>query len=255
VYHFVSMKIPISRQDHQPVYVLHTYPYLETSLVVELFTRNFGRVATIAKGARRPRSAMRGMLQSFQPLVATWSGKSELRTLHEMEWQGGLHVLKGQALICGFYLNELMLRLLPREDPHEALFEHYQQALQALTGEEAQSIVLRRYEIRLLQELGYALSLTHEAGNGDDIDAGALYSFIPEHGAVKTAPQRTNGQSLQNQSGIQLRGKTLLDMAQNDFTDTQTLQQSKQLMRTLINHHLGDKPLHTRQLLIDLQQL
>jgi DNA repair protein RecO (recombination protein O) len=249
------MKIPISRQDQQPVYVLHTYPYLETSLVVELFTRNFGRVATIAKGARRPRSAMRGMLQSFQPLLATWSGKSELRTLHGMEWQGGLHVLQGQALICGFYLNELMLRLLPREDPHEALFEHYQQALQALTGDEAQSIVLRRYEIRLLQELGYALSLTHEASNGDVIVAEAQYSFIPEHGAIKVALQNSNGQSLQNQSGIQLRGKTLLDMAQDNYTDTQTLQQSKQLMRTLISHHLGDKPLHTRQLLIDLQQL
>ncbi|HEY8085811.1 MAG TPA: DNA repair protein RecO [Methylophilaceae bacterium] len=246
------MSNAILRKESQPVYVLHTYPYLETSLVVELFTRNSGRVATIAKGARRPRSAMRGMLQSFQPLVATWSGKSELRTLHGMEWQGGLHVLKGQALICGFYLNELLLRLLPREDPHETLFEHYQQALQALAGDEAQSIVLRRYEIRLLQELGYALSLTHEAGNGDIIEAEAQYAFIPEHGAVKAA---RNAQSPHNQSGIQLRGKTLLDMAQDDYTDTQTLQQSKQLMRTLISHHLGDKPLHTRQLLIDLQQL
>jgi DNA repair protein RecO (recombination protein O) len=249
------MRIPISRQDNQPVFVLHSYPYLETSLVVELFTRNFGRVATIAKGARRPRSAMRGMLQAFQPLLATWSGKSELRTLHGMEWQGGLHVLQGQALICGFYLNELMLRLLPREDPHQSLFEHYQQALQALTGDESQTIVLRRFEIRLLQELGYALSLTHEAGDGDAIDAQALYAFIPEHGAVRVASQAIRVQSLQNQSGIQLRGKTLLDMAQDDYTDLHTQQQSKLLMRTLISHHLGDKPLHTRQLLIDLQQL
>lgn len=257
MYHFVSMSNLISRKESQPVYVLHSYPYLETSLVVELFTRSSGRVATIAKGARRPRSAMRGMLQSFQPLVATWSGKSELRTLHGMEWQGGLHVLKGQALICGFYLNELMLRLLPREDPHETLFEHYQQALQALAGEEAQSIVLRRYEIRLLQELGYALSLTHEAGDGNAIDSELQYTFVPELGAVRQKSNVSGYQEpdLQNQSGIQLRGKTLLDMAQDDYTDTQTLHQSKQLMRTLINHHLGDKPLHTRQLLIDLQQL
>ena len=236
----------LSKLENQPVYVLHTYPYLETSLVVELFTRNFGRVATVAKGARRPRSAMRGMLQSFQPLVAAWSGKSELRTLHGMEWQGGLHVLQGQALICGFYLNELMLRLLPREDPHEALFEHYEQALQALSDGEAQTSVLRRYEIRLLQELGYALPLTQEANDGDAIAAETQYLFVPEMGAVK----KPNGQT-----GVQLRGKTLLDMAQDDYSDTQTLQQSKQLMRTLISHHLGDKPLHTRQLLIDLQQL
>lgn len=247
------MNVQVSRQDNQPVYVLHTYPYLETSLVVELFTRNFGRVATVAKGARRPRSAMRGMLQSFQPLIATWSGKSELHTLNGIEWQGGLLVLQGQALICGFYLNELLLRLLPREDPHEALFEHYQQALQALTGNEPQTIVLRRYEILLLQELGYALSLTREAGNGDAIEAEAQYSFIPEHGAIKVSAKQSQSQS--PRSGIQLLGKTLLDMAQDDYTDTQTLQQSKLLMRTLISHHLGDKPLHTRQLLIDLQQL
>jgi DNA repair protein RecO (recombination protein O) len=240
------MSTPASKQENQPVYVLHTYPYLETSLVVELFTRNFGRVATIAKGARRPRSAMRGMLQSFQPLVANWSGKSELRTLHNVEWQGGLHRLQGQALICGFYLNELMLRLLPREDPHETLFEHYETALQALASDEAHPIVLRRYEISLLQELGYALPLTHEAENGDAIEPERHYLFVPELGAVKNS---------QGQSGVQLRGKTLLDMAQNNYTDTQTLQQSKQLMRTLISHHLGDKPLHTRQLLIDLQQL
>ena len=240
------MSISASKQENQPVYVLHTYPYLETSLVVELFTRNFGRVGTIAKGARRPRSAMRGMLQSFQPLIAQWSGKSELRNLHGVEWQGGLHRLQGQALICGFYLNELMLRLLPRDDAHEALFEHYESALQALANHEVHPIVLRRYEVSLLQELGYALPLTHEAENGNVIEPDEWYLFVPELGAVKNH---------HGQSGVQCRGKTLLDMAQSDYSDAQTLQQSKQLMRTLISHYLGDKPLHTRQLLIDLQQL
>ena len=246
MYHSCLMSTPASKQDNQPVYVLHTYPYLETSLVVELFSSNFGRVSTIAKGARRPRSAMRGMLQAFQPLVASWSGKSELRTLHGVEWQGGLHVLHGSALICGFYLNELMLRLLPREDPHETLFKHYEHALKALTRNEPQPIVLRRYEISLLQELGYAMPLTHDAETGEPIAAETTYIFVPEQGAIK----KTSGQS-----GVQLRGKTLLDMAQDDYTDALTLQQSKQLMRTLISHYLGDKPLHTRQLLIDLQQL
>ncbi|MDP2247321.1 MAG: recombination protein O N-terminal domain-containing protein, partial [Nitrosomonadales bacterium] len=105
----------INRQDNQPVFVLHTYPFKETSLVVELFTRDFGRVAAVAKGARRPRSAMRGMLQSFQPLVAAWSGKNELRNMHSLEWGEGLLLLQGQALMCGFYMNELLVRLLPRE--------------------------------------------------------------------------------------------------------------------------------------------
>ena len=117
------------RQDQQPVFVLHTYPFKETSLIVEMFSRDFGRIAGVAKGARRPRSAMRGMLQSFQPLQATWSGKNELRTLHGLDWGEGLLLLQGEALMCGFYLNELLLRLLPREDPHEALYAYYAQTL------------------------------------------------------------------------------------------------------------------------------
>lgn len=240
------MNAPAARQEEQAVYILHTYPYRETSLVVEMFSHTFGRVAAIAKGARRPRSLMRGMLQSFQPLVATWSGKSELRNLHGVEWRGGLHMLQGQALICGFYLNELMLRLLPREDAHETLFEHYEQTLRTLAKNEPHAIVLRQFEILLLQELGYALQLTHEAENGPEIKIDANYTFVPDHGAVRARP---------GQSGVQLRGKTLLDMAQGDYTDALTQQQSKQLMRALISHYLGEKPLHTRQLLIDLHQL
>jgi DNA repair protein RecO (recombination protein O) len=235
-----------NRHDQQPVYVLHTYPFKETSLVVELFSQQFGRVAAIAKGARRPRAAMRGMLQSFQPLLATWSGKSELRNLHGVEWRGGLHALHGQALICGFYLNELMLRLLPREDPHEALFEHYQEALLMLAQDQPQSLVLRRFEKRLLQELGYALPLEHEADSTIPVEPDRLYCYVVERGPVRQVGAQT---------GVQLHGKTLLDMVRDDYSDAQTLQQSKQLMRTLVSHYLGEQPLHTRQLLIDLQQL
>lgn len=236
----------LSRQDQQPVYVLHTYPFKETSLVVELFSRQFGRVAAIAKGARRPRAAMRGMMQAFQPLEATWSGKAELKNLHGVEWRGGLHVLQGQALICGFYLNELMLRLLPREDPHETLFDHYEEALRQLTRDQQQSLVLRRFEKRLLQELGYAFPLEHEAESDVPVDAAEVYSYAPERG-----PVRQRG----GQSGVQLHGQTLLDMARDDYSNPQTLLQSKQLMRILVSHYLGEKPLYTRQLLIDLQQL
>ncbi|GBG15812.1 DNA repair protein RecO [Novimethylophilus kurashikiensis] len=236
----------VIRQDNKPVYVLHTYPFRETSLVVELFTREFGRISALAKGARRPRAAMRGMLQSFQPLIATWSGKAELKNLHGVEWRGGLHVLHGQALICGFYLNELMLRLLPREDAHEALFEHYEEALRALARDEEQSIVLRRFETRLLQELGYALPLDHEAESATPIEPEQWYCFVLERGPVRLEA---------GESGVQLLGKTLLDMGLDDYSDPQTQLQSKQLMRALVSHYLGDKPLHTRQLLIDLQQL
>jgi DNA repair protein RecO (recombination protein O) len=238
----------ISKQDNQPVYVLHSYPFKETSLVVELFTRDFGRVAAVAKGARRPRSAMRGMLQSFQPLLGAWSGKLELKTLHSLEWYAGLLMLQGEALMCGFYMNELLLRLLAREDAHEALFDDYGLTLKALAAAPSDSAnILRRFELRLLQQLGYAVPLTHNIKD-EAVLADAQYFYVPEMGPV----------SLQHdyqENGVQLSGKTLLDMDKDDYTDVQTQQQSKQLMRLLISHYLGDKPLHTRQLLMDLQDL
>lgn len=237
------------RQDNQAVYVLHTYPFKETSLVVELFAHGFGRVATTAKGARRPRSAMRGMLQSFQPLIATWSGKLELKTLHSLDWGGGLLLLKGEALMCGFYLNELLLRLLPREDPHEALFEYYSATLKVLASDQDLATTLRRFELKLLQELGYAIPLHKDVVETPIIEA-QTYRYEAEHGATKlgNAPNRTK-------HGVQLLGKTMLDMVNDDYSNPQTQQQSKQLMRYLLAHYLGDKPLHTRQLLIDLQGL
>lgn len=233
------------RQDNQAVYVLHTYPFKETSLVVELFSRNFGRVATTAKGARRPRSAMRGMLQSFQPLTATWSGKQELKTLHSLDWRSGLLLLQGEALMCGFYLNELLLRLLPREDAHEALFDYYSQTLETLTKSDDLATTLRRFELKLLQELGYAIPLLTDE-NDADIQAETSYRYEAEYGACAL-------QSTKN--GIQLQGSTLLNMAKDDYSLAQTKVQSKQLMRYLLAHYLGDQPLHTRQLLIDLQGL
>src|SRR4249920_1397475 len=131
------------RAEHEAGYVLHTYPYKETSLVVELFARRFGRVALLARGARRPRSAMRGVLLSFQTLRVSWSASAELGNLISAEWAGALLPLAGRSLMCGFYLNELLLRLLPRDDPHEALFDSYSGALSRLAAGEDQASVLR----------------------------------------------------------------------------------------------------------------
>ncbi len=240
---------PSFRFDNQAVFVLHTYPFKETSLVVELFSHDHGRVATTAKGARRPRSAMRGMLQSFQPLMATWSGKSELKTLHSLDWAGGLLLLKGEALMCGFYLNELLLRLLPREDAHEALFVYYAATLKTLASEVDLATTLRRFELKLLQELGYAIPLQQDSG-GASVLPEKSYLYQAERGAQPIA-----GTGYVAQNGVQLLGKTLLDMAGDDYSQPQTLQQSKQLMRYLLAHYLGDQALHTRQLLIDMQGL
>ena len=238
-------KIDANKQSNQPVYVLHTYPFKETSLVVELFSQQFGRIAAVAKGARRPHSAMRGMLQSFQLLEGAWSGKNELKTLHSLDWSAGLTLLIGEALMCGFYMNELLLRLLPREDAHENLFAYYAQALQTLADEADLATTLRRFELKLLQEMGYAVPLLIDE-NDVPIDAESTYRYEAEYGACALSATK---------NGVQLCGKTLLDMARNDYSDVQTQSQSKQLMRYLLAHYLGDKPLHTRQLLIDLQGL
>ena len=236
------------RIDAQPAFVLHTYPYLETSLVVEAFTRDFGRVPLVAKGAKRPRSAMRGLLLAFQPLLLDWGGKSELRTLHKVEWQGGLSPLQGTGLICGFYLNELLVRLLHRNDPHEQLFAYYQETLAALSNQKDYIPILRRFEQRMLQELGYALTLDHDVASGKPTEPHRDYSYEVERGPVAWDENNPG-------HGLPLRGKTLLDMQQGDYSATATRQQSKALMRYILNHYLGGQPLHTRQLLKDLQQL
>lgn len=233
------------RYDNQPVYVLHTYAFKETSLVAELFTKAHGRVATLAKGARRPRSAMRGQLQSFQMLSATWSGKNELKTLHSLDWADALTMLQGEALMCGFYLNELLLRLLPREDAHEQLFNYYQATLRALAKGLDLATHLRRFELKLLQEMGYAVPLQLDENN-TPINEEREYRYEAEYGACAFSA---------TQKGIKVAGRTLLDMAHDDYTSMQTQQESKKLMRYLLTHYLGDKPLHTRQLLIDLQGL
>ena len=236
---------------NQAVYVLHTYPFKETSLVVELFSQQYGRIAAVAKGARRPHSAMRGMLQSFQTLEGAWSGKNELKTLHSLEWSTGLTLLKGEALMCGFYMNELLLRLLPREDAHVNLFSYYQSTLKILAESTNfttniatnMATTLRRFELKLLQEMGYAVPLLIDE-NDADIEANKTYQYEAEYGACKVNATKV---------GIPLLGKTMLDMACDDYADATTQSQSKQLMRYLLAHYLGDKPLHTRQLLIDLQ--
>jgi len=174
------------RQDAQPAFVLHTYPFRETSLVVEVFTRNAGRIGLVARGARRPRSALRGLLMAFQPLLLSWAGRSELRTLHKAEWQGGIPQLRGVELMCGFYLNELLLKFLARDDPHDALFTVYHDAIVALAQRLEPAATLRRFEKHLLKELGYALTLDREADTGRPVEPQKRYTYVIERGPVVT---------------------------------------------------------------------
>ncbi|HEX9391191.1 MAG TPA: DNA repair protein RecO [Usitatibacteraceae bacterium] len=241
--------------DSSAGFVLHSYPYRETSLIVESFTRSHGRMVFVAKGAKRPASAMKGALNPFQRLLFNWFGKAEMKTLKSVEHGRIFPQLNGSALMSAFYMNELLLKLAHREDAHEALFDAYEAAVMQLSGAEAPleirgiGTVLRRFEIALLRELGYALMLVEEADTHQPIIAAGQYLYLLERGPValgRIARQATG-------DGLQLNGKTLLDMQAGDFTDPVTQQQSKQLMRRAINHMLGDKPLHTRQLIRELQ--
>jgi DNA repair protein RecO (recombination protein O) len=243
-----------ARINNEPGFILHTYPFKETSVVAEVFTRSHGRVALIARGARRPASVLRGLMQPFTPLLLSWFGKSELKTLHAAEWQGGLIAPQGRALMCGFYLNELLLRLLARSDAHELLYDRYVGTLDQLAGESCATDyeratylerILRRFEKNLLAEIGYGATFDADADSGAPIEPGIRYVFQPERGALRAS----------GQPGCPVSGQTLIDLAADRFEQPATLVEAKVLMRTLINHTLGAKPLYTRQLLRELTDL
>ncbi len=244
---FAVAVVPKKIQEAEPAFVLHSYPYRETSLIVETFTRHHGRIGLLAKGARRSRSALRGTLLAFQPLLIRWGGKGELRSLHSAEWQGGIPQLKGIGLMSGFYLNELLLRFLHRDDPHEGLFDLYSEAVTALSSSNKIAATLRRFEKFLLGELGYALILDREAETNQPVDPAASYTYIIEKGPV----HMNSGSN----PALELSGKTLLDLSSDNYEDPVTLSQSKLLMRHLVGHYLGSRALHTRLLLVELQQI
>ncbi|MEJ8795114.1 DNA repair protein RecO [Trinickia caryophylli] len=235
------------RIAEQPAFVLHSYPYRETSLVIDVFSRDHGRVALVAKGAKRPHSALRGVLQTFQPLALSWSGKSEMRTLTGAEWVGGMLPLSGDALFSGFYVNELLVKFLAREDPHPPLFHHYVVTLTRLAHDEPAAQVLRSFERMLLRETGYAMSLARTVAR-KPVTAEGRYVFDPERGVREAAPELPSHWPI-------VSGQTLLDMESDDYHRVQTVAQSKALMRFLLNIYLGGAPLATRQILIDLQNL
>jgi len=235
------------RTDHEPGYVLHSYPYKETSLIVEAFTRRHGRLGLLARGARRPRSAIRGMLLAFHPLGLSWSGSGDLGTLRSVDWAGTHRAPAGLGLMCGFYLNELLMRLLPRDDPHERLFDAYAESLRCLAEARDQEPVLRAFERRLLGELGYAPLLEHDAISGAPIEPEQRYMYEPDRGPVAVRGEHAPPAAL--------RGQTLLDIANDDYARADTRDEARRLLRELIAHRLGGQTLHTRTVLKELQDL
>ncbi|MCL2658366.1 MAG: DNA repair protein RecO [Betaproteobacteria bacterium] len=234
------------RIEQEPAFLLHTHPWRETSLVLDIFSRNHGRLPLAAKGARRPHSQLRGVLMSFQPLLVSWSGKGEVRTLTGAEWSGGLPLLTGAAMMCGYYANELLTRLLPREDAHPALFDAYTALLKALAEGASHDLSLRRFELALLRELGYAPTFDCDHA-GSPLHPDARYVFIIEQGPVLANEVNADLPTLS--------GRALLDLAANDLSTPDTLFQAKSLMRRLIAHVLGNHPLESRRIYMELQEL
>jgi len=239
------------RRNHEPAYVLHTYAYRESSLIVEAFAANHGRVALVARGAKRPRSELRGLLQGFQPLLLSWYGGGEMKTLAKAEWRGGLPRLGGSALLCGFYLNELLLKLLPREDPHPPLYTNYDSALHDLAAGHEQAPVLRRFELDLLAALGYALPLAREVGTGAPIDPAARYHYVLDRGAQRV----TNVAAEPHAGALIVRGATLAALAAGRFPDAETAAEAKRLMRAVLDHYLEQRGVESRRLVQDLQAI
>ena len=249
-------------------YVLHSYPYLETSLILQVWTEKHGRLGVVAKGARRPKSASRSVLVPFQPLSLDWFGRGELRTLKTAEPFAPATPLGGASLLSAFYLNELLLKLTHRDDPHEGLFAAYDAAITALRSvsrlasrgpdsglhepapQPAREIepVLRRFELQLLKEVGFALELAREAGSHAPIEAERDYWYVAERGPIAAL----EGEAPAN--AVRLSGLTLIDLERGRFENPATVAQSKQLMRLLINHSLSGQELATRTLVRDLQR-
>jgi DNA repair protein RecO (recombination protein O) len=189
---------------------------------------------------------MRGVLLSFQSLRLSWSASAELGTLRNAEWSGALRPLRGRGLMCGFYVNELLLRLLPRDDPHEALFDFYLASLNELAAASTQAPVLRGFEKRMLAELGYAPLLERDAASRP-IDPAARYLYEPERGPTLLKNSISNDASVS--------GQTLLDVAADDYERAETREEARALMRALITQRLHGQELHTRMILRDLSDL
>ena len=238
------------RIEQQPGFVLHSYAWRETSLIVEAFTRDFGRVALVARGAKRPTSQFRGLLAPFSPLALAWSGRSEIKSLVRAEWLGGLAPLRGDGLLAAFYLNELLVRLLPRGDSHPALFASYFQTLRALAHDDGgRGAALRGFELDLLRDMGYAPALDHGV-DGAPIEPGRWYRIDAQQGLVPVDDDARGGAD-----ALCVRGASILALAQRDLSQPQAAADSKLLLRQLIRYHLNGQPLNTRRILQDLRRL
>ncbi len=239
-----------TRVDHQPGFVLHATPWRETSLIVEVLTRDYGRMALVARGAKRPTSQFRGLLAPFAPVALSWSGRTDIKTLIRAEWVGGLTPLRGDGLLAAFYLNELLVRLLARGDPHAALFGAYTQALHELAVAAAGTMqaTLRSFELDLLRDTGWLPPLD-QTRTGEPILAHAHYRVDPQWGAQLVT------EAARSEDPWVVRGLALQALSARQWADATIATECRRLLRVLIAFHLDGRPLNTRRIFQDLRKL
>jgi DNA repair protein RecO (recombination protein O) len=221
---------------------LHQYAYRDTSRIVEVFTAEHGRLTLFARGANGPKSALKGVLRPFQRLLVSWSGTSEACALVGAESDGQMTRLAPERLMSGFYLNELLLKLTERRDPHPEIFFSYASCVQALCDGEVEERALRRFEKRLLNELGYGLELT-QTGDGIPVQQDKYYRFALQSGpqlCVAEAPGAVYGQSL-------------TDLQSESFEDARSLRDAKRLLRAAIDVCLDGRALKSREVMLALR--
>jgi len=245
------------RISAEPAYVLHRYDWSESSLILEVFTRHHGRMALVAKGVKRPSSSFRPILLPLQPLNVAFGGDADIKTLKAAEWQGGHVMPSGDALMSGYYLNELLLNLLAREDPHPRLFDVYARVVQIITSEhgEALEAALRTFELLLLREIGLLPQLDVQTTTLGALQSEVRYSLVPEGGLRLTG--EADRASLTGSEWMALQ--ELLD-ERASLTDLLRVcgavsVQLKPQLRTLLHYHCGVSALRTRQVMLDLQTL
>lgn len=226
-------------ENLQRGFVLHRRPYSETSLLVDLFTEETGRLTLLAKGARAKRSNLKSVLQPFTPLLLRWSGKGSLKVLTKAEPAAISLPLQQTALYSGFYVNELICRVIEQETAYPQLFQDYLYCLTALAKEPIQvEPALRRFEFQLLQVLGYGVDFAHCAGTGKPVDPGMTYRYREEKGFIASVIR----------DNLTFLGRELLAFDQQNFSDTDILQAAKRFTRMALKPYLGNKPLKSREL-------
>lgn len=233
----------MARTELAPAFLLHHRPFRDSSLLLDVLSREHGRLALVARGARGARSRLKGILRPFMPLRMSWVLKRDLGTLTGAELDGPPIALTGDALLSGYYANELILNLQHRHDPQPEVFAAYRDTVLALAAADNPAPALRIFEIELLRLLGYALNLDHDAASHADLAPDMHYEYRPEQGPVRV--QRSSGEMV-------FSGAELIAIRDGRFDDADCLRCAGRLMRHVVHHHLGGKELKSRKVLIDL---